>query len=639
MIIKCPNCHGDLEIGPELAGQSVSCPLCQHVFTVQVPASSVPRPAASRTMPRKPLKLRRRGGFGKFLLLVLFLMLGAFIYAKVHLGESPQQLWNRLVEMVFPPPAPAPPPTPTPTPTPTPEPSPSPTPTPPPVAEATPTHVDPLSWILEHKNYWPKEVTLLEATKFPVVFNGKVAGSAVVPAGSKLGVISIESGFVTASFSGGSERLAMAVTDLHERAAAAMQKAGGDEIAAAAATAAAPAEKDAAKGGDEPSKVEDLAEAQKTGTFVHPGMLHNEEDFKRMRASIDREPWKSGWERLLASRHASLDYKPNPQEKVVRGRDRLATEPENYGILYRDIASAYACALRWRVSGERDYAEKAIEIMNAWSATLKTLSGSTDVRLAAGIYGYEFANAAEIMRAYKGWKPEDFERFKKMMAGVFLPLNKDFLEKHNGTIDEHYWANWDLCNMASMMAIAILLDDRASYNYVIRYFKHGNGNGSIKHAVYHVHPGNLGQWQEAGRDQGHATLGVPLMATICEMAWKQGDDLYGYDNNRFLAGCEYIAKYNLGEDVPFKTYVNRKHGTHTQISDAGRGSMRPGWELVYNHYVVRKGLDAPYTTQMAEKIRPEGGGGDYGPNSGGYDQLGYGTLTATLDKSEKGGSK
>jgi hypothetical protein len=29
-------------------------------------------------------------------------------------------------------------------------------------------------------------------------------------------------------------------------------------------------------------------------------------------------------------------------------------------------------------------------------------------------------------------------------------------------------------------------------------------------------------------------------------------------------------------------------------------------------------------------VRPESGGGDYGPNSGGFDQLGYGTLTATL---------
>jgi hypothetical protein len=46
--------------------------------------------------------------------------------------------------------------------------------------------------------------------------------------------------------------------------------------------------------------------------------------------------------------------------------------------------------------------------------------------------------------------------------------------------------------------------------------------------------------------------------------------------------------------------------------------------------VVLKGQDAPYTKAFAEKVRPEGGGSNYGPNSGGFDQLGYGTLTYTL---------
>ena len=94
-----------------------------------------------------------------------------------------------------------------------------------------------------------------------------------------------------------------------------------------------------------------------------------------------------------------------------------------------------------------------------------------------------------------------------------------------------------------------------------------------------------------------------------------------------------MAKYNLGEDVPFKTYRNDQV-TQNVISNVARGDARPVWELVYNHYVKLKGLPAPYTTRMAEKGRPEGGGGDYGPNSGGFDQLGYGTLTATLDSQE-----
>ena len=484
-------------------------------------------------------------------------------------------------------------------------------------------------------------MSLLEAVEFPVVFDGKVAGSAKVPAGSKVQVMEIELETITASYSGGTQRVAIKATDLRQRAEAAMSKAEADAAAAAAPEAesksAAPATPiPSASPESIPGETEDLTadlQPSKMGAFVHPGLLHNEEDFKRMRSHKGREPWKGGWERLIANRHASLGYKPNPVENVVRGRDRLATAPENYGRLFNDIAAAYACALRWRISGERDYAEKSIEILNAWSSTLKQLSGSTDVDLAAGIYGYEFANAAEIMRTFKGWKPDDFARFQKMMLTVFYPINHDFLVRHNGTRIDHYWANWDLCNIASIMAIGVLCDKRSIYEEAVRYFKHGKGNGAIKNTVYYIHPGGLGQWQEAGRDQGHTTMGIGQAGAICEMAWKQGDDLYGYDNNRFLAGCEYVAKYNLGEDVPFKPYSNDKV-THTVVSDNARGNSRPVWELVYNHYVKLKGLSAPYTTRMAEKERPEGGGGDYGPNSGGFDQLGYGTLTATLDPQE-----
>ncbi len=234
------------------------------------------------------------------------------------------------------------------------------------------------------------------------------------------------------------------------------------------------------------------------------------------------------------------------------------------------------------------------------------------------------------MRSYDGWKPEDFARFQAMMLKVFYSINHDFLIRHNNTHVDHYWANWDLCNMDSILAIGVLCDRRDIYNEAVDYFKHGQGNGAIEHAVYFIHPDGLGQWQESGRDQAHTMMGVGLMGAFCEMAWKQGDDLYGYDNNRFLAGCEYVAKYNSGEDVPFEPFHDSL-ATQPAISSGGRGGARPIWELVYNHYVKLKGLPAPYVTKMAESVRPEGGGGDYGSNSGGFDQLGYGTLTATLN--------
>ena len=368
-------------------------------------------------------------------------------------------------------------------------------------------------------------------------------------------------------------------------------------------------------------------------SFVHPGLLHTEADFARMRLKVNAnaQPWKGSWDLLLANSHSRLSYAPRPVDTVRRGGTG-----QNYTLLYNDIAAAYQLALRWKISGDTAYANKSIAIMNVWSATLKEVNGNADRFLAAGIYGYQFANAAEIMRTYSGWAAADFTRFKEMMLNIFYPLSENFLTNHNGACITNYWANWDLCNMAGILAIGVLCDRRDLYNRAINYFKTGAGNGSISHVVWYLHSDTLGQWQESGRDQGHSTLGIGLLASFCEMAWNQGDDMYGYDNNRFMKGAEYVAQYNIGNTVPFVTY-NWGNGqscarmSQTVIAEAGRGNMRPVWEMVYNHYANRMGLTVPGIAAFAAQHRPEGGGGNYGPNSGGYDQLGFGTLTFTRD--------
>ncbi|WP_118185129.1 LamG-like jellyroll fold domain-containing protein [Paraburkholderia phosphatilytica] len=371
-----------------------------------------------------------------------------------------------------------------------------------------------------------------------------------------------------------------------------------------------------------------------SGAFVHPGLLHTQADFDRMaqKVAAQASPWYADWNVLINNSHASLSYKARPAVEIDRG----GSGTQNYPQLYNDIAATYACALRWKITGDTAYADKAVQIMNAWSSTLQRLGGDSNVDLAAGIYGYEFANAGEIMRGYAGWASADFAAFQTMMSGIFYPINVDFLNRHNNTDITHYWANWDLCNIASMMAIGVLCDDHSMFDAAVNYFLDGPGNGAIAQAVYYVHPGNLGQWQETGRDQGHNTLGITLGGAICEMAWNQGIDLYGWDNNRFLAGAEYVAKANLVQadgtylTVPYVTYTN-VDVSQTVFSTNSQGTIRPCWALVYNHYVNRRGLAAPWSTQFAQAVQPEGGGGNYGSTSGGYDQLGYGTLTCTRD--------
>lgn len=344
----------------------------------------------------------------------------------------------------------------------------------------------------------------------------------------------------------------------------------------------------------------------------------------REKVAAQTQPWLDGWNALRSNGRSQLNGTPRPLTTVVRGGDG-----SNFAQLYIDIARSYQLALRWKVSGDTNYADRAVVFLNAWSSTLTGITGNADRYLAAGIYGWQFANAAEIMRTYPGWAAADFARFQKMMLEVFYPLSSRFLREHNDAVITNYWANWDQCSIACVLAVGVLCDREDIYNEAINYYRNGQGNGSGLQAVYHVHPGYLGQAQESGRDQGHATLGVGLAGAFMEMAWNQGDDFYSYANNRYLTGVEYVAKSNLKDandafySLPYLRYAN-KQGVSTGVSPAGQGNRRPVFESVLHHYEGRVGVAAKYAKQMALQMRPEYDGGN-------GDQLGFGSLTFARD--------
>lgn len=382
------------------------------------------------------------------------------------------------------------------------------------------------------------------------------------------------------------------------------------------------------------------APAMAAGTYAHPGLLHTRADLDRMAAKVKAgaAPYTAGFAKLTANRHAQSGWAPNPQAVVYRG----AGSPQNYQILYNDVHAAYQNALRHHVSSDSAHADTAVAILNAWSGKLTRLEGSADRFLAAGLYGYQIANAAELVRDHPDF---ELDRFQEMLTTVFAPLSDDFLVRHNGAVVSNYWTNWDLTAMCCVLATGIFCDDRAQVARAVEYFKHGEGLGSIKNAIPRVHDDGLAEWLEAGRDQGHALLGVGLMGTFCEMAWNQGVDLYGYDDSRFLKGAQYVAKWALGGEVPFTANTRRKGAVNgwsgsesvTEAAPVDPAMTRPIWAMIANHYTKRRGLPASYVTRIAAKSAPEGGGGDYGPNSGGYDQLGFGTLAFTRDKAQGAG--
>ncbi|MEP3480683.1 MAG: DUF6250 domain-containing protein [Fuerstiella sp.] len=328
--------------------------------------------------------------------------------------------------------------------------------------------------------------------------------------------------------------------------------------------------------------------------FVHPGLLHSRAELKFIRQKIasGEQPWRAAWEKLQSEKTASLSYIPKPIADVVRG---VRNNP-NIGssAMSSDAAAAYAHALQWSLTNKRPHAMKAIEILNAWASTLKSVSGH-DAKLLIGMDGVVFCNAAELIRHTSNeWLEEDQDRFERMLRQVFYPVIEDFHPTANG--------NWDASMIQTMLAMGVFLDDHAMFDRAVKYYLHGEGNGAIQKYF-----NEFGQCQESGRDQSHVQMGMGFLACACEMAWKQAVDLYGAADNRLALGFEYTAKYNLGEDVPYDRYrsVEGRYD-FPNISRTGRGRFRPIYERVVHHYRNRIGLQMPYSRKVADKERPEG---------------------------------
>jgi hypothetical protein len=284
--------------------------------------------------------------------------------------------------------------------------------------------------------------------------------------------------------------------------------------------------------------------------FAHPGALHTNKDIKRIREKVktESEPWYRAWQHLESAKLAQTSWISKPHEILVRGTNATwqPTPAQNYGDAYRDAHSAYQLTIRWLIGGNTSYADHAVDILNGWGSTLRDINGTEDKFLAAGLYGYQFANAAELLRVYPGWTKANQTVFATMLNDVFAKYNIDFLEHHNYK-SNFYYANWDLCNIASLQAIGIFTDNRTMYNYATHYWQHGLPDSSVvvNGALPYFSIANftevssgkrLMEIQESGRDQGHSTLCIALLGVIGQQGWNQGVDLFSTYQHEILNG-------------------------------------------------------------------------------------------------------
>jgi len=328
--------------------------------------------------------------------------------------------------------------------------------------------------------------------------------------------------------------------------------------------------------------------------FVHPGMLHTRQDIESVKSKIrsGTEPWKSSWENLISSPKAQLNWVSKPAKVIEVG---FYSKPDIGGTDFRnDGAAAYSCALRYALSGDKTYAEKAAEIINGWSYALDSVTNGNK-KLLVGMVGIKYLNAAEILKhTYGGWKKKDQQAFEKMVMNVWYPLLKDFMPGYNG--------NWDAAIAQTVICIGVFMDRKDIFDVAYNQILKGESNGAINNYF-----NEWGQCQESGRDQGHTQMGLGFLSTVCEIAWKQQKDLYSAYENRLALGYEYTAEYMLGGEVKYEKYrtFQGKEVFGDSISAIGRGKFSPIYERAYHHYHNRMKLPMLFTKKALDKSRPE----------------------------------
>ncbi|KAF8067393.1 MER3 [Scenedesmus sp. PABB004] len=308
-----------------------------------------------------------------------------------------------------------------------------------------------------------------------------------------------------------------------------------------------------------------------------------------------------------------------------------------------DAQMAYKLALAWHATGDDRHARKAFQILDAWAGANREWGVRWENGpLEAGWGVAAMARALELLRhkapsglvaKFVGWvnavPMKDMDYYVDVVSAQSVP---------------NLWGNWHSTVAEAFMAVGILADDRGRYAKGVRvfqatvadYLKWGKGayaSGRI-----------LGESSETMRDMYHAQFGLGGLLQAAELAWQQNEDLYAAGGHALAAAMELHARvtnawldgsnaaalppgYRFFDggmpqapagarwqfDVRKQLWTAVRSSDGAWVSDLrdgvkymlGNGFLPTGWEVGYNHYAGRLGVQLPETARMLARSWPE----------------------------------
>ena len=324
--------------------------------------------------------------------------------------------------------------------------------------------------------------------------------------------------------------------------------------------------------------------------YTHPGAPLTLADLQAVKANVDanREPWKSGYAGLAAGTQLTYTMQ-GPFAQV----SRVGAYDANLAEWRSDMNAVWNFSRMWYFTGDTAYAQKAHDILLAWANTQTEFSGNESM-LDLGDYAPRFVGGADILRGtWPGWTAADTTAVKAYFGNVLQPGANPWGESMYGA------ANKGALALVAQGLMAIFNDDTATLDrvtYQARTLAHVGLRSS----------NDIGMLGDSLRDQGHGQVQLYSLTVLAEALWKQGIDIYPDYTTRLLAAGEYYARVNdLSVATPFLPFGTTDAYYSNDVTNRGFHAGNTAFSILYNAYVVRKGLPAPWMTRRLQEMPPD----------------------------------
>lgn len=323
--------------------------------------------------------------------------------------------------------------------------------------------------------------------------------------------------------------------------------------------------------------------AQVSG-FTHPGAPLTASDLATIKSYVDagKQPWKSVYDQLANDGRSKTTYTmAGPFATVSRAPD------VNLWPWRNDMIAVWNLSRMWYFTGNPDYAKKAHDILMAWATTQTAFSGGESM-LDLGDYAFRFVGGADILRGtWSGWTDADTATVQAYFKNVLIPAANPYGENMFGA------ANKGALALVALGLMDIFNDDADALNKVVYQMR------TLAHIGLRS-SNDIGMLGDSLRDQGHAHGQLLSLSMLAEALWKQGIDVYSDLDNRLLAAGEYFARANELAPTPFLPFGTTDAYYIADNTSKGGNGGHITLNQIYNAYVLRKGMQAPYIAQRRQ---------------------------------------